>query len=333
MTQGRVRLWVDRRFTIRGAGTVVTGTLGEGTIATGDELLVGAVVRVRGVQSLERPRDAVPAVARVAVNLRGVSVEGVRRGDALLTPGAWRVTSSVDVRLRGCRASDLPRHVMLHVGTTAAEVTVRPLTDETARLTLATPLPLRAGDHAILRDPGLQHMAGGVIVVDADPPPLTRRGAAARRGEQLSATGRPDLAGEVARRGAMRRTDAAALGLLADDLSPGTPGTIRAVGAWLVDEDCWRGWESKSWRAALVARAAADPLDPALTLEAARAAADLPDRALVGPVAATAGLDLGEGRVSLPGVGATLDLRPRAVCAPSRSACASSPSPPPSGAT
>ena len=306
VTQGRVRLWVDRAFTIRGAGTVVTGTLGEGTIATGDELLVGdAVVRVRGVQSLERPRDAVPAVARVAVNLRGVSVEGVRRGDALLTPGAWRVTSSVDVRLRGCRASDLPRHVMLHVGTTAAEVTVRPLTDETARLTLATPLPLRAGDHAILRDPGLQHMAGGVIVVDADPPPLTRRGAAARRGEQLSATGRPDLAGEVARRGAMRRTDAAALGLLADDLSPGTPGTIRAVGAWLVDEDCWRGWES-SLRAALVARAAADPLDPALTLEAARAAADLPDRALVGPVAATAGLDLGEGRVSLPGVGATL---------------------------
>src|SRR5512139_423670 len=70
-TDGRVRLWVDRAFTIRGSGTVVTGTLGEGTMRVGDQLEVaGRSVTVRGLQSLERPRDSVPAVARVAVNLR-----------------------------------------------------------------------------------------------------------------------------------------------------------------------------------------------------------------------------------------------------------------------
>ncbi|HET6698943.1 MAG TPA: GTP-binding protein, partial [Nocardioidaceae bacterium] len=75
-TAGRVRLWVDRSFTIRGSGTVVTGTLGQGTVAVGDELAVARRrVRVRGVQSLEQPRESVGAVARVALNLRGVAPE------------------------------------------------------------------------------------------------------------------------------------------------------------------------------------------------------------------------------------------------------------------
>ena len=68
-----VRLWVDRSFTVRGSGTVVTGTLGAGVLRTGDELQLGErTVRVRGLQSLGRAYDEVAAVARVAVNLRGV---------------------------------------------------------------------------------------------------------------------------------------------------------------------------------------------------------------------------------------------------------------------
>ncbi|MCE3555955.1 GTP-binding protein, partial [Pseudonocardia sp. RS11V-5] len=91
-----VRLWVDRAFTIRGAGTVVTGTLGAGTIRLGDELeLGGRRVGVRGLESLGEPREEVTGVARVAVNLRGLSKEAVGRGDALLTPGAW--LSATDV--------------------------------------------------------------------------------------------------------------------------------------------------------------------------------------------------------------------------------------------
>jgi selenocysteine-specific elongation factor len=99
VTTGRVRLWVDRSFTVRGSGTVVTGTLGTGQLAVGDELEVhGRRVRVRGLQCAGRPADVVPAVARVAVNLRGVPQDAVRRGDALLTPEAWHTTSPQALR-------------------------------------------------------------------------------------------------------------------------------------------------------------------------------------------------------------------------------------------
>ena len=82
----RMRLWVDRSFSVRGSGTVVTGTLGAGTIRVGDELVVHRTdgtsqsVGVRGLQSLGRARDEVSAVARVAVNLRGIGVDDVARG-------------------------------------------------------------------------------------------------------------------------------------------------------------------------------------------------------------------------------------------------------------
>src|SRR6478672_10552318 len=139
---GRTRLWVDRSFSVRGSGTVVTGTLGGGTIRLGDELVVhrttGASqsVTVRGIQRLGRTRDEVPAVARVAVNLRGVGVDEVSRGDALLTPCAWHVTTALDARLVGAgddehdpaAAADsdsLPSHVMVHLGTLAVEARVR----------------------------------------------------------------------------------------------------------------------------------------------------------------------------------------------------------------
>ncbi|MBV9822614.1 MAG: selenocysteine-specific translation elongation factor, partial [Actinobacteria bacterium] len=84
----RVRLWIDRAFTVRGSGTVVTGTLGAGRIAVGDELeLAGRPVTVRGLQQLASRAEKVEAVARVAVNLRSVGRDAVGRGDCLLTPG------------------------------------------------------------------------------------------------------------------------------------------------------------------------------------------------------------------------------------------------------
>ncbi|WP_040923760.1 EF-Tu/IF-2/RF-3 family GTPase, partial [Saccharomonospora iraqiensis] len=105
-TDADVRLWADRVFTVRGAGTVVTGTLGAGTVRVGDELEVGDPGRravVRGLQSLGEPSTAVSAVARIAVNLRGLDRDSVRRGNTLRTPGAWRGTDEVDVRLRGAK--------------------------------------------------------------------------------------------------------------------------------------------------------------------------------------------------------------------------------------
>ncbi|WP_207400325.1 GTP-binding protein, partial [Actinomadura fibrosa] len=190
-----VRLWVDRVFTVQGRGTVVTGTLGAGTIRVGDRLAPAAggdPFRVRGLQSLKEDRDEAAAVARVAVNLHGGSAE-VRRGDALLVPGRWLGTDVIDVRLRGDAAHDLPGRLMLHVGTASVPVRVRPLGDDTARLTLGRALPLRVGDVALLRDPGRHRVPAGITVLDVRPEPFARRGAAAARARELAVmSGRPD---------------------------------------------------------------------------------------------------------------------------------------------
>jgi hypothetical protein len=112
------------------------------------------------------------AVSRVAVNLRGVDRDAVRRGDALLSPKAWRTTSLVDVRVA---TADLPRQLVLHVGTSAVAVRVRRLADGLARLTIARPLALAAGDRGVLRDAGGGGAMIGAFVLDTDPPPRRPR--------------------------------------------------------------------------------------------------------------------------------------------------------------
>lgn len=225
-----VRLWVDRSFTVRGAGTVVTGTLAAGSLRTGDELELadtGERVRVRGLQSLGRDVGAVSGVARVALNLRGVDHERLRRGDALLTPGVWRRSEAADVRLRGIDSADAHREAVLHLGAAATPVRVRALGADTARLTLTEPLPLRAGDHGVLRDPG-QHRVAGVEVLDPAPPRLRRRGSATARARELAA-------GEVAlghlRRGRfVAESELRALGLTLAG---------KRIAGWVVDEQHW----------------------------------------------------------------------------------------------
>ncbi len=285
-TAAPVRLWVDRAFTVKGSGTVVTGTLGQGTFRVGDALeLDGRPVRVRGLQSLGQPYDDVASVARVAVNLRGVERDDVSRGQVLTSPGAGRTTSAVDVRLSG---TDLPSELVLHVGSAAVPVRLRPLGDDVVRLQLSRPLPLRAGDRALLRDPGLQSVAAGVLVLDADPPELRRRGAAASRARDL-AGGVPDLAQEVARRGAVLRSDLEALGLTGD--------AGLAVGDWLVDPPLWGRWTT----ALTEAVDAHDRTQPGLPHEAARQTVGLPSAALLAPLVQAAGLESAAGRVRRPG--------------------------------
>ncbi|ELP47939.1 GTP-binding protein, partial [Mycobacterium avium] len=137
-----VRLWVDRSFTVRGAGTVVTGTLAAGTVRVGDELEhAGRRVTVRGLQSLGRNEIQVGAVARVALNLRGVDRRDIGRGDTVRTPGAWRDTAEIDVALRGPGTAEDTLHsqLVLHVGSAAVPVRVRRLGPAAARLRLARP--------------------------------------------------------------------------------------------------------------------------------------------------------------------------------------------------
>ncbi|GAA2191597.1 selenocysteine-specific translation elongation factor [Micromonospora lupini] len=271
-----VRLWVDRSFTVRGSGTVVTGTLGAGRLRVGDVLeLAGAeeTVRVRGLHCMGEARPEVAAVARVAVNLRGTPRDRLGRGDALLTPGRFHRTDVIDVRLTGDPAVDLPATLTLHVGSAAVPVRVRPLGADTVRLRLARPLPLLVGDRALLRDPGRHHVTGGVRVLDVAPPPLSRRGAAAARATVLAdLDGRPDLAGELRRRrlvrvGALRRM--------------GVPVQATPVaGDWLADPAHWqRLGEQLTEEVGRYARE--HPLEPGMPVDALRQRLALPDRALV----------------------------------------------------
>ena len=277
-TGAPVRLWVDRVFTVRGAGTVVTGTLTSGTLRSGDRLQLpgGAVAGVRGLQSLGRPAAEVPAVARVAVNLRGIATADVQRGDALTTPGTHLETALVDVRVDD--SEELPSACLLHIGSAQVAVRVRPLGADTVRLALETPLPLRIGDVGLLRDPGRRRVLSGFTALDVDPPALTRRGAARERAAVLAGlTGVPDAAGEVARRRVVRRSHLRAMGVpvLEDPEGP--------RGDWLVDEA-----HASTLRAELAAvvaeHAARNPLEPGLPVEAARQRLALPDAALVAAV-------------------------------------------------
>ena len=251
-----------------------------------------------------RTYDEVAAVARVAVNLRGVERDEVGRGDALLTPG------DLAGRRRGGRAADPARRGRCRPSwcCTSARPGCRCGCGRSAAAppgcTLARPLPLRAGDRALLRDPGAQSVAAGVLVLDADPPALRRRGAARDAGRGARGRRRPagprgggGPAGRRAARPTCRRSACR------------SSRTRRccAVGGWLVAAPTWRGWAA-ALAAAVDAHARAAPLEPGLPAEAARRAVGVPDLRLVPPLAAAAGLEQAAGRVRRPG--AVRDLGP-----------------------
>lgn len=307
-----VRLWVDRSFTVRGSGTVVTGTLGAGRLRVGDELeLAGAdePVRVRGLHSLGEARAEAGAVARVAVNLRGTPRDRLGRGDALLTPGRFHHTDLVDVRLAGDPAADLPATLTLHVGSAAVPVRVRPLGPDTVRLRLARPLPLLVGDRALLRDPGRHHVSGGVRVLDVAPPPLGRRGAAAARAQVLAELdGRPDLAGELRRRRLVRSGALLRMGVPAQN---GPAYAEPVAGDWLADPAHWRRLGEQLTEE--VARHAREhPLEPGMPVDALRQRLALPDRVLVEALVRPP-LRIHAGRVGAAGADALPEPVARAV--------------------
>jgi selenocysteine-specific elongation factor len=297
---GRIRLWVDRAFTIGGAGTVVTGTLGQGTLRVGDDLeLAGRdgvrQVRVRSLQSLERSQQEVGAVARIAVNLRGIPVAEVSRGDALLTPGGDLLTREVDVAIEATQEqiATFPTELVLHLGAASVPVRLRPLGAGFARLTLDWALPLRRDDRALLRDPGRQSVAGAVVITDLDPPALARRGAARERASALS--GGVNLVDEVSRRGAVQRSVLDKLGLL--PLGVSLPDGLREVRGRVVAHADWERWTIRLREVIAEARAA-DPLSQGLAPAEAAARAGIPAQELIEPLAAAAKLQVQGGRVS-----------------------------------
>ncbi len=285
-----VRLWVDRAFTIRGSGTVVTGTLPAGTVAVGDELRLapgGRPAVVRAIQSLGRSRTQVSGTARVAANLRGVRLDEVGRGSALLSPDRWLQTDLLDVRLSD-QPTRLPAELTLHLGAAAVPARLRPLGTDAARLRLARPLPLRIGDRGLLRDPGKRQIVAGIAVLDVRPPPLGRRGAAATRATELSTMdGVPDGSAELRRRGLARAGELRSMGA--------EPPYPPVVGDWVADPGRWAALR-RALADAVATHAAAHPLAHGLPVEAARRRLGLPDPRLVTALA-TAPLTVRDGRV------------------------------------
>ncbi len=273
-----VRLWVDRSFSIRGSGTVVTGTLPAGTMTAGRELLLTPSLRparIRGLESLNEPITSVTGVARVAVNLRGIPAGVPARGMALIEAGRWTLTKLVDVRLARPPEMTLPAEMTLHIGSARTLARIRPLGSAgIARLMLRDALPLHVGDRVLLRDPGSAGVAIlGATVLDVAPPALTRRGAAAAAGDELAAW--PDLptAADLLRRhGFLRAGALAAMGV------SGAPPPV--AGDWLADPARWAGLR-RQLAEAVAAHAQRDPLAIGMPPEAARAALGLPDRALI----------------------------------------------------
>ena len=324
-----MRLWLDRSFTIKGSGTVVTGTLTAGTLRRGDPMeLVGRAgaraTSVRGLQSRNETAAEVAPTARVAVNLRDVSADEAHRGDALMTPDAWPVVALIDVRrTMGGGFVDAPQQLVVHLGTAAVPSRLRPLGDEHARLALEWPLPLQLGDRLVLRSPGSRFVFAGASVLDVDPPALTRRGDGARRAAQLASwPEHGSILAEAARRGAVRVAqlrrfgfvglDSVPEGLLAvgGGAAPGVrggdgPGGGVDGGGWWIHPPVLDRWAA-ALRSAVAEKLRVEPLSPGLAEGAAvellsRTAPPLPDPALLPLVVRRAGLEAAAGSLRPPG--------------------------------
>ena len=175
------RLPVDRAFTMKGFGTVITGTLVSGQIAEADELEllpVGRRVRARGIQVHGNEIARAEPGQRTAVNLAGIDVEDVERGMVLAKSGRLRPTQIIDVELQ--MLPDAPRpvrtraRVRLHIGSAEVLARVRVLNDageikpgehDFAQLRLESPVLALNGDHFIIRSYSpARTIAGGVVL-------------------------------------------------------------------------------------------------------------------------------------------------------------------------
>ena len=189
---GRPRLWVDRAFSAKGAGTVVTGTLSGGALRVDDELAIhpaGTAVRVRSLENHHASHLELPPGSRCAVNLVGAAHDEVVRGDVLVRSDQWHHTAVFDASLQVLERLDHPvsrrgAHV-LYLGSGEHPVRMRilgpdalePGSEGSVRIHLPRPLPLLPGDRFVLRESGRSETVGGGEVLDVDP---TEKASAAR---------------------------------------------------------------------------------------------------------------------------------------------------------
>ena len=235
----RPRLWIDRSFPAKGSGTVVTGTLAGGRFSVDDELLAvmagsrgerdrgGVRVRVRALQSHQQSRTSVGPGHRLAVNLTGIAHDRLVRGDALVRPGQWTLTRTIDCSLTVLASleHDVSRRgaYEAYVGSGEHPVRLRVLGSDTVapgatgavRLHLPVALPLLPGDRFVLRESGRGETVGGGEVLDVAPVLRASKAAPSRSVDRV-----------IAERGWV---DAEELERLTGERRPAT------VGPWVVD--------------------------------------------------------------------------------------------------
>lgn len=180
---GRPRLWIDRVFTVKGSGTVVTGTLGGGYLEVDQpvEVLPGpSRARVRTIQSHQTQWARLGPGNRTALNLVGADAKALGRGHSLGTPGAWRTTDKLLASLTFLAHLDYtPKErgaYKFHAGSVEIDATLRFLQEPAglgqpglAAIRLARPAVLDFSDRFILRDSGRRITVGGGVVLEPHP--------------------------------------------------------------------------------------------------------------------------------------------------------------------
>jgi selenocysteine-specific elongation factor len=171
--RGRPRLWVDRVFAAKGAGTVVTGTMAGGALALDAEVVIlpgRKRARVRHIESHHEELAEAGPGRRVALNLAGVDHTELARGSALVLPDQWALTAVVDAGLTALPDVDLRQGAYkAYIGSGEHDVRLRLIQGIYGRLRLDVPLPLEPGDRIVLRDSGSQMTVGGAEVLDVAP--------------------------------------------------------------------------------------------------------------------------------------------------------------------
>ena len=180
----RPRLWIDRVFTVKGAGTVVTGTLTGGSLKVDDEIIINPqnfVTKIRSLQSHDEQISNIGPGSRIAINLANIDHRSIGRGSVITNPEQWFLTSTFDAELNVLPSveHEVSRRgaYLAYIGTKEEFVKVRVLGDEVipagskglVRVYMDEKLPLMLGDRLILRESGRNETIGGAIVLDPDP--------------------------------------------------------------------------------------------------------------------------------------------------------------------
>ena len=207
---GRPRLPVDRVFSVAGFGTVVTGTMSDGHLRVGDEVVIlpaGTRGRIRGLQAHKQKEEIAVPGSRAAVNISGIGLDEIKRGNIVAHPGDYQPTRRMDLRFQllpdVIQALKHNTEVKLFIG--AAEVLARvrtlgteviePGEDGWLQLEMREPIVAIRGDHYILRRPSPGETLGGGRVVDPHPNGRHKRFATGlvERLESLSAGAPEDI--------------------------------------------------------------------------------------------------------------------------------------------